>query len=84
MANQAAQNTPNDQQVMQAKQMFQALPRSCWVPTNPPDQKDAMMKLLDQLKARQDAEQKCSKNSETRKKRSGGYRVRLSPVHGVS
>ena len=37
----ASQGMPDDQKVLQAKNLLQALPRSCWVPYVPDDQKEA-------------------------------------------
>ena len=37
------QSAPTDQQALQAKQMLQALPRSCWVPYEPADRKRRWM-----------------------------------------
>ncbi len=59
LGRQAAQNMPDDQQALQSKQMLQALPRSCWAPSDPPDREDAMQKLLAELNAKADAEQKA-------------------------
>jgi predicted Zn-dependent protease len=42
----ASQGMPNDQQVLQAKNLLQALPRSCWVPYDPDDQKEAQQKII--------------------------------------
>lgn len=52
----ASQGMPNDKQVLQAKNLLQALPRSCWVPYEPDDQKEAQQKLLDAAKAAQAAQ----------------------------
>jgi predicted Zn-dependent protease len=46
----ASQGMPNDQQVLQAKNLLQALPRSCWIPDEQQDQKDAQQKVLDAVK----------------------------------
>lgn len=56
LGRQAAQNMPDDQQALQSKQMLQALPRSCWAPSDPPDRQDALQKLLDKLNAKAEAE----------------------------
>jgi predicted Zn-dependent protease len=58
LGRQASQNMPDDQQVLQTKEMLQALPRSCWAPSDPPDRQDALQKLLDKLNAKAEAEQK--------------------------
>lgn len=42
-------SAPTDQQALQAKQMLQALPRSCWVPYEPADRKSALDELLHEL-----------------------------------
>ena len=47
LAVQASQGTPNDQQVLTATKMLQALPRSCWVPYEQKDELDARKELLD-------------------------------------
>jgi predicted Zn-dependent protease len=60
MAVQVAARTPNDQQVMNTKQLLQALPRSCWVPEGyvPPDQAEAQKVLVDKAKKIQEEQQK--------------------------
>jgi predicted Zn-dependent protease len=50
----ASQGMPNDQQVLQAKNLLQALPRSCWLPTEPDDEKQAQQKILDDAKRAQE------------------------------
>ncbi|MDB5332807.1 MAG: Zn-dependent protease [Phycisphaerales bacterium] len=57
---QVAARTPNDQQVMNTKQLLQALPRSCWVPDGyvPPDQVEAHKALMEKAKKIQDEQQK--------------------------
>jgi predicted Zn-dependent protease len=40
---------PDDQTALQAKQMLQALPRSCWVPYEPADRQSALDELLAEL-----------------------------------
>jgi len=50
----SAGSIPNDQQALQAKQMLQALPRSCWVPYEPDDQKSALDELLAELHGKPD------------------------------
>lgn len=44
---QASAGMPDDQHVLKAKNLLQALPRSCWVPYEPDDQKEAQKKILD-------------------------------------
>lgn len=46
---QAAQGIPDDQKVLQAKNLLQALPRSCWIPYEPEDQKQAQEKIVRQV-----------------------------------
>jgi len=54
VANQAAKGLPDDQKVLQAKNLLQALPRSCWVPYDPPDRDQAEQRLAaDAQKAEQ-------------------------------
>ncbi len=60
VAQQVALSTPDDTKLAQTKLMLQAMPRSCWAPTDPPDRQSALQKLLDELKARQEAEQKAA------------------------
>lgn len=43
----SSQGMPNDQQVLQAKNLLQALPRSCWLPYEPDDQKQAQQKIVE-------------------------------------
>ncbi|HXE55493.1 MAG TPA: M48 family metallopeptidase [Tepidisphaeraceae bacterium] len=47
---QASQGMPDDQKVLQAKNLLQALPRSCWMPYEPEDQKQAQQKIIDDAK----------------------------------
>jgi predicted Zn-dependent protease len=49
----ASQGMPNDQQVLQAKNLLQALPRSCWLPYEPDDELAAQQKIIDQAKQQQ-------------------------------
>jgi predicted Zn-dependent protease len=49
----ASQGMPDDQHVLQAKNLLQALPRSCWVPYEPDDQKEAQQKIIDAAKQQQ-------------------------------
>lgn len=56
LAVQSAQGIPNDQQVLQAKQLLQALPRSCWVPYEPKDQTEAREALLEKAKQQEAAQ----------------------------
>jgi predicted Zn-dependent protease len=60
VAVQVASRTPNDQQVLNTKQLLQALPRSCWVPDGyvPPDQAEAQKVLIDKAKKLQEEQQK--------------------------
>jgi len=44
----AAQTVPDDQKVLQAKSLLQALPRSCWIPYEPEDQKEAQQRIIQQ------------------------------------
>lgn len=46
----AGANTPTDQQIANAKQLLQALPRSCWVPNPPPDEIEAQKQLEQKAK----------------------------------
>ena len=41
---------PDDQKVLQAKNLLQALPRSCWMPYEPEDQKQAQQKIIHDAK----------------------------------
>ena len=52
-ANAASAGIPDDQKVLQAKNLLQALPRSCWVPYEADDQKQAQQKIIDALNAKQ-------------------------------
>jgi predicted Zn-dependent protease len=54
----AAQGMPNDQQALKTKNLLQALPRSCWVPYEPEDQKQAQQKIIDDAKKIQAQQQK--------------------------
>lgn len=47
IAIQASQGMPDDQKVLQAKNLLQALPRSCWVPYDPEDQKQAQQRIIE-------------------------------------
>jgi predicted Zn-dependent protease len=49
----ASKGMPDDQHVLQAKNLLQALPRSCWVPYEPDDQKEAQQKIIDAAKQQQ-------------------------------
>ena len=49
----ASAGMPNDQQALAAKNLLQALPRSCWLPYTPPDQLEAEQKIIDAAKTRQ-------------------------------
>jgi predicted Zn-dependent protease len=44
----AAKGLPNDQQALKTKNLLQALPRSCWIPYDPDDQKEAQKRIIDQ------------------------------------
>jgi hypothetical protein len=44
----ASQGMPSDKQALGAKNLLQALPRSCWIPTEPQDELDAQQKILGQ------------------------------------
>ena len=46
MALQGSQGMPDDQKVLAAKNVLQALPRSCWLPYQPDDQKQARDQIL--------------------------------------
>jgi len=48
----ASASIPDDQKVLQAKNLLQALPRSCWVPNEPDDRRQAYQKILDAINAR--------------------------------
>ncbi len=50
---QVAQGLPDDQKVLQAKNLLQALPRSCWIPYEPDDQKQAQQAIVDQAQKQQ-------------------------------
>lgn len=43
---QGSQGMPDDQKVLAAKNVLQALPRSCWLPYSPDDQKQARDQIL--------------------------------------
>jgi predicted Zn-dependent protease len=49
-AAQVAANSPNDQSLANTKQLLQALPRSCWVPYEPDDQKQAQQDIAQKVK----------------------------------
>jgi predicted Zn-dependent protease len=49
----ASKGMPDDQKVLQAKNLLQALPRSCWVPYDPDDERQAQELLFDQAKPKQ-------------------------------
>ena len=53
----ASQGMPNDQQVLQAKNLLQALPRSCWVPGEAEDQKQAAQKIVEDAQRAQEKQQ---------------------------
>jgi len=53
----AAQTVPDDQKVLQAKNLLQALPRSCWIPYEPEDQKEAQQKIIQEAQQREQANQ---------------------------
>jgi predicted Zn-dependent protease len=55
---QVAQGLPDDQKVLQAKNLLQALPRSCWVPYEPDDQKQAQQAIIDQAQKQQEQQAK--------------------------
>jgi predicted Zn-dependent protease len=55
VAVQSAKGLPDDQKVLQAKNLLQALPRSCWVPYDPPDRHQAEEKLAADAKKAQEA-----------------------------
>ncbi|HSU65698.1 MAG TPA: M48 family metallopeptidase [Tepidisphaeraceae bacterium] len=57
----ASQGMPNDTQVLQAKNLLQALPRSCWVPYEPDDQKQAWQKIIEDAQKAQQKQQSKSK-----------------------
>ncbi|HEY2587291.1 MAG TPA: M48 family metalloprotease [Tepidisphaeraceae bacterium] len=52
-AKSAAQGMPNDQQALKTKNLLQAMPRSCWVPYEPDDQKEAQQRIVDEAKKMQ-------------------------------
>jgi predicted Zn-dependent protease len=52
----ASQGMPDDKKVLQAKNLLQALPRSCWVPYDPEDQKQAQQKIIEQAQKQQQAQ----------------------------
>ena len=52
-AAQLASTSPNDKSLANTKQLLQALPRSCWVPYEPEDQKQAQQDIVQ--KAQQNA-----------------------------
>jgi len=56
----AAQTVPDDQKVLQAKNLLQALPRSCWIPYEPEDQKQAQQKIIQEAQQRELAGQQSS------------------------
>jgi predicted Zn-dependent protease len=43
----ASQGMPSDKQALGAKNLLQAMPRSCWIPTEQQDQLDAQQKIID-------------------------------------
>jgi predicted Zn-dependent protease len=53
----ASNGMPDDKQVLGAKNLLQALPRSCWIPTEQQDQLDAQQKILDQAQQQQQKQQ---------------------------
>jgi predicted Zn-dependent protease len=57
----AAQGMPDDQKVLQAKNLLQALPRSCWVPYDPEDQKQAQQRIVEQAQKQQQAQNASGK-----------------------
>ncbi len=42
----ASQGMPDDKSVLQAKNLLQALPRSCWLPYEPDDEKEAQQQIV--------------------------------------
>ena len=53
VALQASQGMPDDQKVLAAKNLLQALPRSCWLPYEPDDEKQAQDWILQTAKQQQ-------------------------------
>jgi len=53
LALQASQGMPDDQKVLAAKNLLQALPRSCWMPYEPDDEKQAQDRLIEMAKRAQ-------------------------------
>jgi len=53
MAGQASQGMPDDQKVLAAKNLLTALPRSCWIPVDQPDQKQAQEQIIQAAKQQQ-------------------------------
>jgi predicted Zn-dependent protease len=49
----AAANTPNDKSLANSKLLLAAIPRSCWMPVEPPDQKQARAELQAKLEQQQ-------------------------------
>jgi len=64
IAQQVGGTMPNDQQVLNTKQLLQALPRSCVMPYEPKDQQDAQNELLAKGQQAQQAKQQQRGNSQ--------------------
>ena len=64
IAQQVGGTMPNDQQVLNTKQLLQALPRSCVMPYEPKDQQDAQNDLLSKAQQAQQAKQQQRGNSQ--------------------
>jgi predicted Zn-dependent protease len=53
----ASNGMPDDKQVLGAKNLLRALPRSCWIPTEPADETQAQQRIIDESQKAQDAGQ---------------------------
>jgi predicted Zn-dependent protease len=61
MAVQGSQGMPDDQKVLAAKNLLTALPRSCWIPVDQPDQKQAQEQIIEAAKQQQAQQQQPAK-----------------------
>lgn len=57
LAMQVAASTPEDTKVLNTKKLLQALPRSCWIPTQQPDQLAAQQQLIEAARQQQQKQQ---------------------------
>jgi len=56
-AGQLSKTQPDDTKIANSQQLLQALPRSCWLPSEPDDEKEAQQKIIEQARRQQEARQ---------------------------